>query len=397
MVMVDTAHFDVVFCGGGLASGLAAFRLAQARPETRIAIVERGPMLGGNHTWSFHETDLTPEASRWIAPFVTAQWSSQTIRFPARTRTLSTGYRTITSERFDQVVRTAPNITVIAGASVTTAAPTGVELNDGRSLKAPVVLDGRGDAPSPALELGFQKFLGQEVTFSEPHGLTAPIIMDATIPQQDGYRFIYVLPFSDKSALIEDTYYADESALNTDGLRANIATYAREQGWQIDKLIREEQGVLPIILDGNIDAFWKERQGGPIPIGLRAGLFNPVTGYSLPDAVRMADKIAGTALEADTLFSMVQAYAIAKWRADGFYRMLNRMLFRAAKPDQRWSILQRFYGLNEPLIERFYAGNSTLRDKIRILAGKPPVPIGEALRVFRSQYSRSMKNKGMIR
>ncbi|MGV6820183.1 MAG: lycopene beta-cyclase CrtY [Parvularcula sp.] len=395
--MVDTAHFDVVFCGGGLASGLAAFRLAQKQPDTRIAIVERGPILGGNHTWSFHETDLTPAASRWIAPFVTAQWSSQTIRFPARTRTLSTGYRTITSERFDQTVRTVPNISVITGVSVTAVTATQVTLEDGRDLSCRAVLDGRGDAPSPALELGFQKFLGQEVTFAEPHGLDAPIIMDATIPQLDGYRFVYVLPFTENSALIEDTYYSDGNHLDPEGLRTNINAYAHAQGWSIKSLIREEQGVLPIILDGDITAYWAERQGGPVPIGLRAGLFNPVTGYSLPDAVRMADRIAVTPLRPEALFSMVQTYATAKWHADGFYRMLNRMLFRAAKPDQRWSILQRFYGLNEPLIERFYAGNSTLGDKVRILAGKPPVPIGDALGVIRSRFPRTMKNKGMIR
>jgi len=58
---------------------------------------------------------------------------------------------------------------------------------------------------------------------------------------------------------------------------------------------------------------------------------------------------------------------------------LNRMLFRAARPDQRYRVLERFYRLPQPLIERFYAGETTLADKARILSGKPPVPIGAAL------------------
>ena len=33
----------------------------------------------------------------------------------------------------------------------------------------------------------------------------------------------------------------------------------------------------------------------------------------------------------------------------------------------------------QPLIERFYAAESTLGDKARILSGKPPVPLGAAL------------------
>ncbi|MEJ0065044.1 MAG: lycopene cyclase family protein [Caulobacteraceae bacterium] len=67
------------------------------------------------------------------------------------------------------------------------------------------------------------------------------------------------------------------------------------------------------------------------------------------------------------------------WKGRAFYRLLNRMLFRAAQPDQRYKVLERFYRLPAPLIERFYAGDATLGDKLRILSGKPPVPIGRAL------------------
>ena len=52
----------------------------------------------------------------------------------------------------------------------------------------------------------------------------------------------------------------------------------------------------------------------------------------------------------------------------------------AAEPDKRWIIMQRFYGLNQPLIERFYAGRSTVGDKVRILTGRPPVAILRALK-----------------
>ena len=44
------------------------------------------------------------------------------------------------------------------------------------------------------------------------------------------------------------------------------------------------------------------------------------------------------------------------WRRTGYYRLLNRMLFCAAEPDQRYRIFERFYGLSDPLIRRFYAG-----------------------------------------
>ena len=62
--------------------------------------------------------------------------------------------------------------------------------------------------------------------------------------------------------------------------------------------------------------------------------------------------------------------------ARGFYRMLDRMLFKAAEPAERYRVLERFYPLDPQLIGRFYAGRSTMMDKARILTGKPLAAIG---------------------
>jgi lycopene beta-cyclase len=42
--------------------------------------------------------------------------------------------------------------------------------------------------------------------------------------------------------------------------------------------------------------------------------------------------------------------------------------------------MQRFYGLPEGLVRRFYAGQLTWADRLRLVSGKPPVPLGGALR-----------------
>ena len=59
--------------------------------------------------------------------------------------------------------------------------------------------------------------------------------------------------------------------------------------------------------------------------------------------------------------------------------MLNRMMFRAGAPERRYRIMQRFYRLPEDLIGRFYAGEPSWADSVRLLAGRPPVPLGAAL------------------
>ncbi len=246
----------------------------------------------------------------------------------------------------------------------------------GERIDARCVIDARGFAPHPALETGFQKFLGMEVELAAPHGLSAPVIMDATVPQLDGYRFIYLLPFSPTRLLIEDTRYSDGGDLDLPAIRDDIAAYAAAQGWTIRETLREETGALPIALAFDVRAFWK---GVTVPrIGMRAAQFHPVTGYSLPDAVRSANLIAQH-WQGD-LTAALRADAIRRDRP--FYRMLTRMLFRAADPTERWRVLERFYRLPEPLIERFYAGTTTPADMARILMGKPPVPITRALRAL---------------
>ncbi|MBO1073473.1 lycopene beta-cyclase CrtY [Roseomonas marmotae] len=372
-------EIDLLLVGGGLANGLIALRLRQRHPGLRLALVEAGATLGGIHTWSFFEQDLTPAQRAWIAPLVAHRWDGYEVRFPARRRQLSSGYASITSARFhDQLMASLPGM-VRLEAPVARLAADHAELADGTILHARAVIDGRGPAPAPELALGYQKFLGQEVVLAAPHGLMRPIVMDATVAQIDGYRFLYVLPFSERSLLIEDTRYADGPALEPPALRAAIAEYAASQGWRIREVLREEEGVLPVALDGDIAAFWRSRAAIP-QAGLRAALFHPTTGYSLPDAVRLAEAIAAVPrLDAASLNALVRSHSTALWRQRSFFRRLNRMLFRAARPERRYRVLERFYGLPQPLIERFYAARPTLMDKLRILAGKPPVPLRAAL------------------
>ncbi len=387
--------YDVIFAGGGLASTLAAYRLATTRPHKRILIVEGGPSLGGNHTWSFHRTDLTPDQNRWISPFISYSWDGQIVRFPRYTRRLRTVYQSITSDRLHSVASSRLEGGLMLNARIEQISPGSVTLADGQIITATCVIDGRGAAPSKHLDLGFQKFVGLELKLSEPHGETVPVIMDADLSQDDGYRFIYTLPFSPDTILIEDTYYADGPALEQDAICAKILDYAARRGWKVREVLRTETGTLPILLGGNIDGFWREAGRETARIGLRACLFHPTTGYSLPDAVATADALSSLPeLTSARAAALTEALSRKHWRERGFYRMLNRFLFLAAKPDRRFEVMQRFYTMRETLIERFYAAALTAADKARILVGRPPVPIMSALATIREDRSRITRMGG---
>lgn len=381
-------HWDLILVGGGLANGLIAWRLHQQRPDLHVLMLEAGAQLGGNHTWSFHQDDITPEQHQWLSPLVAHRWQGYDVRFPALSRTLDNDYLSITSERFAAVIAPALGDNLLTQTAVSDVTPQSVTLADGQRLSAAAVIDGRGYQPSPHLTAGFQAFLGQQWQLSEPHGLTRPLLMDATVDQAAGYRFVYTLPLSTTELLIEDTHYIDRATLGSDRARQHIHDYAQQQGWKLAQLQREEQGNLPITLAGHHRAFWQAKAGQPCS-GLRAGLFHATTGYSLPQAAALADLIAQQRdLTSSALFHLIQDYAERQWRRQRFFRLLNRMLFLAGRPERRWQVMQRFYRLNQGLIARFYAGQLTLIDMARILTGKPPVPVGEALRAVLKQTPR---------
>jgi lycopene beta-cyclase len=371
----------LVFVGGGLANCLIAYRILGQAPDFPLLVVERGPTLGGNHTWSYHDSDLTPDQRAWLQPLVAYSWPRHELRFPQRQRVMEDGYNSVTSDRLHEVVGGVLGDRVLFESEVEDVTPTRIGLVGGQSIDARAVIDGRGDPGGHHLEVGYQKFVGLFVRLAADHGLEGPILMDATVEQRDGYRFVYTLPFSDRDLLIEDTYYSDLPQIDRAEICRGIHSYASELGWQIAEVTGEESGVLPIVYGGDIDAFWREGPSGVARSGMRAALFHPTTGYSLPDAVALADAVAANReLDAASLFQLTFQRSINHWRRTGYYRLLNRMLFRAAEPDQRYRIFERFYGLSDPLIRRFYAGRLKWTDRVRVLIGKPPVPVLRALR-----------------
>lgn len=378
---MKTREADIAILGGGLAGGLIALALAERRPELDLVLVEQDEALGGNHVWSFFGPDVA-KADRWLLDrLVVHGWRGYDVAFPAYQRALPTTYYSVTSERLDHELRqTLAPRAILAGQRVISATASEVRCADGRRVAAGAVIDARGLRLSGELSGGWQKFVGRLIETNKPHGLERPLVMDATVEQLDGYRFVYCLPFGPTRLFVEDTYYSDSATLDKAAVAARIEAYCKARGWAARRLLSEESGVLPVVGGGDFAAFWRATGSGLAKAGTRAGLFHPLTSYSLPHAVRFAAALAARSdLSADGLARFSEDFARAEWKRARFERKLAAMLFGAAAPIDRYRVLERFYRLPRPLIERFYAGRATLADKARILAGRPPVPVGRAV------------------
>ncbi len=383
----QTQTRQLIIAGGGLAGGLLAWRLAELMPELDFLLIERGATAGGNHTWCFHQHDLSKEALGWISPLVAASWSAYTVDFPGLKRQLNSGYFAIRSDEFAKRLKTRLGKRLLTGQNVQDLSDQHLLLADGTAFKADCVLDARGPDMVNPERVGWQKFVGLELELAEPHGLQAPVLMDACVPQLGDFRFIYLLPWDNKRLLIEDTRYSLTPEMDADAAEALMLDYVQQRGWKMLKISRRETGCLPLPLEHAYAA-----QPKPLSLGLRSGLFHYVTGYSLPESVRLIERLLAHAhqhnWQAPALKMLMSDY-LQDWQArQNYFLLLNRMLFRAAVPEQRWRVLARFYGLSENLIRRFYAGEMALRDQVRLLAGRPPVSVSRALSCLAERSTR---------
>ena len=368
----DATHpdLDYILVGGGLANGCIALALLHHQPKSRLLILEREPRLGGNHTWCFHENDLDPDAQAYLNPAIAHRWSDYEVRFPNRSQRVHSNYSCITSEHFHRAlsarIEAAPHASLRTDTEVVSVEAQRVKLADGTELSATLVIDGRGPSPDHRPPGGFQKFVGLEVELEEDHGLSPPVLMDATVEQIDGFRFFYLLPFSERTLLVEDTYFSHDAQLDEATVEARVRDFISAQEYRIRRVIRRESGVLPMPSDGEPTPLDR-----PFRSGYAGGWFHPGTGYSVPVAVRVAGAVSQAEV---TAFPGEGLRALAKRHEQQvrYAYWLNRLLFGCFDSADMWNVFERFYKLPEALIRRFYALDMSAADRARILVGRPP-------------------------
>lgn len=366
-------RFHLVLVGGGLQNGLIALAALRASPALRVAMIERADVIGGNHTWCFQRRDVPPTIAPVVDAITTHRWDGYTVRFPGGERNVDEPYARTTSTALAKAVTEAfadaRHLELRCGVAATEVMANRVTLETGETLAADLVVDSRGPEqypPDGRASTGYQKFVGAELALSRPHGLNRPILMDATVPQLGGFRFFYVLPLAADRVLVEDTTFARDPSLDVVRLERNCLRFAADNGLVVERVIHTETGVLAMP--------WKAAvapPSAPLRAGYGGGWFHPATGYSFPIAARLAAFIAERAPS-----QVIGPALVAVWREHErqvrFCHRLNKLLFHWFVQGEEWRALERFYRLPAAVIGRFYALQTTMIDRARILVGRPP-------------------------
>ena len=365
---LKSEKFDFILVGGGLQAGLMAGAIKHYKPASKILIVEKNQRLFGNHTWSFHRSDLATEWA-WISKIPMSTWPGYSVNFPGVRKRVDIPYCSISSQEFGEFIVCSQmpgfSVEIKTGVTVHELSADHITTSNGR-FEGQTIVDCRGRSPLRG-GIGYQKFFGLEISLRDDWPDSLPTLMEANIDQTDGFRFLYVLPFEPRRVLIEDTCFSENNQLNIEESEEVIGSYLREKQVPHWDVIRKEQGCLPMPFASE----FRPGRTNALAGGYAGGWFHAATGFSFPLSAKFADIVASSPSEKAN--ENIRALANQNRFQSTFSMFLNRLLFHLVPPKNRFVIFQRFYTkLPKNTIERFYAHAFTKTDACRILMGSPP-------------------------
>ena len=157
---MNLPRLQLVIAGGGLSGCLAALALAERRPDLSFLLIERDEGFGGNHVWSFFDSDVAEE-DRWLVELLPVRrWPDHEVHFPRRSRQIGIGYNSIKSAGLDRLMRARLRSDQYRlGRGIVELGTNHVLLEGGERIEAHGVIDARGPGRAECLDLAWQKFV----------------------------------------------------------------------------------------------------------------------------------------------------------------------------------------------------------------------------------------------
>ncbi|TDC52516.1 lycopene cyclase [Micromonospora sp. KC207] len=371
---------DVALVGGGGAASLVLAALDRhAVRGLRVAVADPVRKRGQDRTWAFWG-----RPGGGLDPVLSASWRQVEVTTPTRRRVLDLAplryamlrsapvyARAAEAERRLGAVR----LDAVVGALDDDGARVLVRGADGTALvRASWVFDSRPRPPArPGRTSWLQHFRGWWAQSDAP--LFDPrraVLMDFRTPQPDrGVSFGYVLPVSDRYALVEYTEFSPRP-LTDDGYDAALRGYLGRLGVDPAALtVREvEDGVIPMT-----DAPFPRRPSPRVVrLGTAGGATRPSTGFTFAAMLRQADQVA-RALSAGRPPVPAPAYPRRHlWMDAVALRALDTG--RVGGPE----FFDRLFDRNPASrVLRFLDGDTSLAEDLAVMRSSPLLPMTSAV------------------
>jgi lycopene beta-cyclase len=311
MLPVDSL-FDVIIAGAG-ASGLSlAWHLSNEDHNLSIALIDESFEPKNDKTWCFWDDNAILDPS--ILHF---QWDTIELRMNNKrvSQQLNTHhYNCVRSNRYQEFIlskiQSDKRFHLIESGII------GVTSDENHAIlstkigefKARYLFPSFNNQPEQGLihsraNYLKQHFLGWDIKTNEDvFDPAVATLMDFRVDQNEGFAFVYVLPFGTREALVEITYFTG-SVLPQKHYETILKTYLFNN-WGISytesneeissfEVLRSEFGVIPMI---DIP-YSSEKRNRIYPIGISGGLPKASTGYTFSRIQKDSKRITKALLE----------------------------------------------------------------------------------------------------
>lgn len=373
-------RYEFVILGAGCSGLSLCYYLLERGVDAPILILDRKRTFEDDRTWCFWDVEPTP-----FTQLALKEWRSWDFLSAGRSVTQTTDrypYKCLAGRDFYKhaLARLAesPNVTLRLGEEVRGCTEENGQVRvetSGGTLHAHQVFDGRGLSPgSSAFEEARrrsawvpQKFVGLRIrvhrSVFDPERCT---LMDFSVDQSRGLRFVYVLPMGEREALVENVYLS-EAEISRAEHWAEIGVYLDGvYGLSPDEyvVLGEERGYIPMT-----DYAFPRRLGERTHnIGMLGGETRPSTGYTFLRIQRHC-----RALAAAIVSGAEPPERIHPRRLDLLDSLFLR--FVRERPGECPEVYHRmFAGVPPDSLVRFLTEKSTPLDEARLIRALPKTP-----------------------
>ena len=275
---------DILVLGGGLAGLSAVSALVDQGLDEEIHLFEprSRDKYVRDRTWCMWDVGEHP-----LAELATHRWHDWIVRDDSRVVHAHSDEHPylrlpadLVYQRLLGTADTAPNVHLHFGSSADRVDPieAGVQVSMPHGdFAGRLALDSRPRTGRPSRKSLLQSFVGWEVrTRDRVFDPTVVTLMDFRLQEPGTIEFFYVLPLTEKRALVESTVFAP-SVFGRAYHEQRIRTYVqRILNTSLDEIEYSERGVIPM----GFDHASGPAQSGVVDIGLRGGVAKPSTGYA---------------------------------------------------------------------------------------------------------------------
>ena len=388
--MIAEKKYDYIFAGKGASAALVLIELdgRNLLNSKNILIVDPNQDSTNNKNFCFWTED-NGQLKKKLEPFIEHSWSKIQLNNGKEELLNPTSYNHIPNSI---VIEKAKEILEKQSAHflIETVTETGTDnlgnfaTIGGERIYGEYIFDSR----TPVLQKTewnqttlFQSFIGWVVEFpNEKIDIESFRMMDFNIEQNNFTQFVYVLPFSQNTALVEVTRFGKE-IITTAEAESILEDYIAKH-FGSHKKTGTEQGCIPMSNAslGNLEI------GNTINLGARNYCLKPSTGYAFKNMYSQSVEIAEQIQAGQKTISTNRTHQKATTGRFAFYDALLLIILNLWPSFGKKIFSQLFSNIETKLILKFLDEKTTILEDAKIFSR---LPIGIFLRALALHFIKS--------